>query len=60
MKKIYKRCTFIRKSDVSQSFLVYNGSSFLKVVVSEQMVGRKFGEYAFTRQLFKFKKSNKR
>jgi len=34
---------------VNQTFLVHNGKSFLKVFVTEDMVGHKLGEFAPTR-----------
>ena len=33
------------------TFLVYNGKGFMPVVVNENMVGRKLGEFALTRKL---------
>ena len=34
---------------VGQTFLVHNGNKFLKVFVTEDMVGHKLGEFAQTR-----------
>lgn len=59
MKRLYKRGTIIKQSDIGKSFLIYQGSSFFKMSVSKEMVGTKFGEYVFTRRLFKFRKTNK-
>jgi len=56
MKKLYKRSTIIKISDVNKSFLIHQGSSFFKITVSDGMVGHKFGEYVFTRRLFKYQK----
>ena len=52
-----------RNSDIIPSFLgltfnVYNGKSFNEVVVNEDMIGHKFGEFSFTRSKFIFKKKN--
>jgi ribosomal protein S19 len=59
IKRIYKRNTIITSEDLNKDFLVYQGLDFFKVTVSKEMLGRKFGEYVFTRRLFKFKqKSN--
>jgi ribosomal protein S19 len=56
MRKLHKRNTIIKNSDVKKSFLIHQGSSFFKVTVSNEMVGSKFGEYVFTRRLFKYQK----
>ena len=34
---------------IGQTFLVHNGKAFLKVYVTEEMVGHKLGEFAPTR-----------
>ena len=52
-----------RNSDIIPSFLgltfnIYNGKSFNEIVVSEEMIGHKFGEFSFTRSKFIFKKKN--
>jgi len=57
MKRLYKRGSLIQESDINKSFLIYQGSAFYKVSVSKEMVGKKFGEFVFTRRLFKFKKN---
>ena len=41
---------------VGLSFRVHNGKNFANVLVTEQMVGHKFGEFSFTRVKFIFKK----
>jgi small subunit ribosomal protein S19 len=43
-----RRCT-IPPEFVNQTFLVHNGKIFLKVFVTEDMVGHKLGEFAPTR-----------
>ena len=42
------------------NFDVYNGKSFSKVIVTEEMVGFKFGEFSPTRKKFSFKKKKKK
>ena len=54
-----------RNSDIIPSFLgltfnIYNGKSFNEIIVSEEMIGHKFGEFSFTRSKFIFKKKNKK
>jgi ribosomal protein S19 len=58
IKKIYKRNISITSQDIGKNFLVHQGSGFFKVTVSKDMEGHKFGEYVFTRRLFRFKKSS--
>ena len=56
--KIYKRNLIISQKDLQKDFLIHQGLDFLKVTVSEEMLGHKFGEYAPTRRLFRFKQKN--
>lgn len=54
-----------RKSEIIPKFIgtkfnVYNGRTFLEVLVSKEMVGHKFGEFSFTRSEFSFKKKKKK
>jgi len=44
-----RRCTVIPEF-VGHKFDVYNGKSFIEVLVSEEMVGHKLGEFSPTRQ----------
>ena len=41
---------------VGMTFHIYNGKTFLKVIVTEEMIGHKFGEFSPTRKKFSFKK----
>lgn len=43
-----RRCTVIPEF-VSHTFLVHNGNKFIKVFVTEDMVGHKLGEFSPTR-----------
>ena len=43
-----RACTIVPEF-VGQTFLVHNGKQFLRVYVSEDMVGHKLGEFAPTR-----------
>jgi len=41
---------------VGLTFKIHNGKTFKEVIVSDSMVGYKFGEFVFTRARFSFKK----
>ena len=43
---------------VGFTFNVHNGKKFLKLKVTEEMIGHKFGEFSPTRKKFSFKKKN--
>ncbi len=43
-----RRCTIVPEF-VGQNFLVHNGRTFVKLYVTEDMVGHKMGEFAPTR-----------
>jgi small subunit ribosomal protein S19 len=47
--KIWSRRSTILPQFVGLTFGVYNGHKFLPVLVTENMVGHKFGEFAPTR-----------
>lgn len=47
--KTWARASTIVPEFVSHSFNVHNGRTFIRVFVSEEMVGHKFGEFAPTR-----------
>ena len=60
-KKTYIKTTITRNSTILPRFLektfkVYNGKKFTEVLVTEEMIGHKFGEFSFTRKRFAFKK----
>ena len=48
--KIWSRRSTILPQFVGITFGVYNGQKFIHVLVSENMVGHKFGEFSPTRQ----------
>jgi small subunit ribosomal protein S19 len=48
--KIWSRRSTILPQFVGLTFGVYNGRKFLPVLVTENMVGHKFGEFSPTRQ----------
>ena len=41
---------------IGQTFHVYNGKTFTKVLVTEEMIGHKFGEFAFYQKKIFFQK----
>jgi small subunit ribosomal protein S19 len=47
--KTWSRRSTISPEFVNQSFLVHNGKTFVKVFVTEDMVGHRLGEFAPTR-----------
>ena len=47
--KTWSRRSTISPEFVTVTFLVHNGKSFLKVYVTEEMVGHKLGEFSPTR-----------
>ena len=47
--RTWARASTIVPDFVGHTFLVHNGNKFLKVFVTEDMVGHKFGEFAPTR-----------
>ena len=48
--KTWSRRSTISPDFVTMTFLVHNGKTFIKVYVTEEMVGHKLGEFAPTRQ----------
>jgi len=47
--KTWARSCTIPPDFISKTFLVHNGKNFLKVFVTEDMVGHKLGEFSPTR-----------
>ncbi|MBI4249526.1 MAG: 30S ribosomal protein S19 [Elusimicrobia bacterium] len=47
--KTWSRACTIVPDFIGSTFSVHNGRKFLPVYVTEEMVGHKFGEFAFTR-----------
>jgi small subunit ribosomal protein S19 len=59
IKTVYRHSEII-PTFVGMNFSVYNGKKFSKVVVIEEMIGFKFGEFSPTRKKFGFKKKKKK
>ena len=54
--KTMSRASQITKDFVDLSFLVHDGRDFRPIIVTEDMVGHKFGEFVYTRQRYSYKK----
>lgn len=50
--KTWSRRSTVLPQFVGLTFSVYNGKKFIPVLVSEEMVGHKFGEFAPTRTYY--------
>ena len=49
---IWSRRSVIIPQFINQQVYIYNGKTFVSLLVTEDMVGHKFGEFAPTRQFF--------
>ena len=56
IKPTVSRNTTILPKFIEKTFEVYNGKKFNEILVTEEMVGHKFGEFSPTRKRFSFKK----
>lgn len=57
---IYNRNSVITSIFINKRVFIHNGKIFIPVVIKQTMIGFKFGEFAYTRQRFVFKQSNKK
>ncbi len=48
--KIWSRRSVILPNCLNKNFLIYNGKAFIPLLVSEEMIGHKFGEFSTTRK----------
>lgn len=55
-KLILPRNVEITPKLVGLTFKIHNGKEYQDIIVLEEMVGHKFGEFVFTRGKFSFKK----
>lgn len=55
-KKIWTRRSEIISLFKGNTYFIYNGHKFMKILVSDKMIGHKFGEFVSTRQKPKHKK----
>lgn len=54
------RCSEVLPSLIGYTVNVHNGKNYSEILVTEQMIGHKFGEFAFTRSRFLFKKKKQK
>ena len=67
LKKIEKDCfeTIVSRNStilpkfVNKTFEVYNGKKLNEIIITENMIGHKFGEFSPTRKRFAFKSKKK-
>ena len=55
--KTMSRSSQITKDFIDISFMVHDGRDFRPIIVTEDMVGHKFGEFVYTRQRYSYKKT---
>lgn len=56
---LVSRGTQIVPQFVNKTFNIYTGNKFSSILVTEEMIGHKFGEFSNTRKQFIFKKKKK-
>lgn len=56
--KINSRRSTILKPFIGKEVWIYNGQIYIKRKITETMVGHKFGEFAYTRKRYIYKKKN--
>ncbi|KAJ3045206.1 mitochondrial ribosomal small subunit component [Rhizophlyctis rosea] len=54
----YARACTILPSFIGRKFGVHNGKEFIPVTITEEMVGRRLGEFSFTKKKMTFKKKD--
>jgi ribosomal protein S19 len=64
LKESYRRTQITRDSEilpqfVEKTFEVYTGKKYTEILVTEEMIGHKFGEFCATKKRFIFKKKKK-
>jgi len=57
--KILSRNFLIVDNLIGTKISIYNGKSFMNVFIDNSKVGYKFGEFAYTRKKFEYKKVKK-
>lgn len=50
------RHTEILPKFIEKTFKIHNGKKYIELLVTEEMIGHKFGEFSATRKRFFFKK----
>ena len=54
------RNSFITPSLKNKLFSVHNGRKFIKLLITDEMIGHTIGEFVSTRESFEFKKKKKK
>nr|QYC61962.1 ribosomal protein S19 [Guinardia striata] len=54
--KIFNRNCIITPICIGNTFEIYSGKNFTKLIITEEMLGHKFGEFSITRKKNLFKK----
>lgn len=54
--QVASRNSEITPNLIGETFKIYSGKTYKEIVVTEEMIGHKFGEFVFTRVKFVFKK----
>ena len=57
--KIFNKNLVILPEYLNYIFSIYNGKTFIKVKITEEMIGYKFGEFINTRKRYIYKKKKK-
>ena len=60
IKTIVTRNSTIVPKFLEKTFEVHNGKKFTEILVTEEMIGHKFGEFSATRKRFVFKKKKQK
>lgn len=58
--KIWSRSFLISSEILGLRLKVHNGKDFVPLVITEEMIGHKIGEFVFTRAKYEFKKKKKK
>ena len=59
-KRIWSRRSVIVPQFVNKTVSIHNGKSFISLLITEDMVGHKFGEFAMTRKEQEVKESKEK
>lgn len=58
--KIFCRNTSLVPKALHKNFVVYNGSKFINVIISEEIIGHKLGEFCQSRRRYTYKKKKQK
>jgi small subunit ribosomal protein S19 len=58
--KIFNKNLVIMPKDIDYTYNIYNGKDFIKIKISKDMIGYKFGEFINTRKRYIYKKNKKK